>query len=105
MFCGFFGLNRSYVDEDRNTSLFLLAFFMWLTGMGSCAGPYPHYYSFIFTISGFIQSLISKVLMPPSMLPPRTSQTQEVPPLLVMAMLTRRDGNCVSGLNCVIHLG
>ena len=38
MFSGFFGLNRAYVNEDRNASPFLLALFMWLTGVGSCAG-------------------------------------------------------------------
>jgi hypothetical protein len=38
MFCGFYGLNRAYVDEERSASAFLLAFFMFLTGVGSCAG-------------------------------------------------------------------
>ena len=38
MFSGFFGLNRAYVDETRNSSQLLLAFCMWLTGVGSCAG-------------------------------------------------------------------
>jgi hypothetical protein len=38
MFSGFYGLNRAYVDENRDASLFLLAFFMFLTGIGSCAG-------------------------------------------------------------------
>ena len=38
MFCGFFGLHRAYIDDNRDTSTLLLAFFMCLTGMGSCAG-------------------------------------------------------------------
>ena len=38
MFSGFFGLNRAYVDDDRDASTLLLAFFMCLTGIGSCAG-------------------------------------------------------------------
>jgi len=38
MFGGFYGLNRSYVDDERSASAFLLAFFMFLTGVGSCAG-------------------------------------------------------------------
>lgn len=38
MFAGFYGLNRAYVNEDRDASSFLLAFFMCLTGIGSCAG-------------------------------------------------------------------
>jgi len=38
MFCGFYGLNRAYVDDERGASAFLLAFFMFLTGVGSCAG-------------------------------------------------------------------
>jgi hypothetical protein len=38
MFSGFYGLNRAYVDDDRETSVILLAFYMSLTGVGSCAG-------------------------------------------------------------------
>lgn len=38
MFSGFYGLNRAYVDSNRDASSFLLAFFMCLTGIGSCAG-------------------------------------------------------------------
>lgn len=38
MFSGFYGLNRAYIDEDRGASPLLLAFYMFLTGVGSCAG-------------------------------------------------------------------
>ena len=38
MFSGFYGLNRAYVDDNHDASAFLLAFFMCLTGIGSCAG-------------------------------------------------------------------
>lgn len=38
MFCGFYGLNRAYVDDERLASPVLLAFYMCLTGIGSCAG-------------------------------------------------------------------
>ena len=54
MFCGFYGLNRSYVDPDRNASTFLLAFYMWLTGLASCAGTHP---SGIFLRIGFNAAL------------------------------------------------
>ena len=38
MFFGFYGLNRAYIDDNRDASSFRLAFFMFLTGIGSCAG-------------------------------------------------------------------
>jgi len=38
MFSGYYGLNRAYVDPDREAPTLLLASYMWLTGLGSCAG-------------------------------------------------------------------
>lgn len=38
MFSGFYGLNQAYISEDRGASPSLLAFYMFLTGVGSCAG-------------------------------------------------------------------
>jgi hypothetical protein len=55
MFSGFYGLNRAYIDEDRGASPLLLAFYMFLTGVGSCAGILTP--SIVLIVEGFNAAL------------------------------------------------
>ena len=57
MFSGFYGLNRAYVNEDRDASSFLLAFFMCLTGIGSCAGINRFIRTHLSNLQGFNAAL------------------------------------------------
>ena len=96
MFSGFYGLNRAYIDEDRGASPFLLAFYMFLTGVGSCAGTISHFYC--------PTHLPCKVSMPPSMLQQRISLPREVLARFLLRLMVTGTATAFPVSPCVMIL-